>query len=311
MHTGTVIRSTGTWIDVSVKGKVIPSRIRGRMRLDHENSTQPIAVGDRVGLVIQNDKTGLITQVHRRYNCLQRRAAGRKVRKRQILVANVDFIWIVQATQQPALNWRLVDRLLVACETQDIPGGVVINKMDLAAPDLSVSIRELDEYYRQLGYPVVLTSVEEKLNLKTLSHLFSDKVNVLLGPSGVGKSSLLNAIDPEINIPTKSISNKTSKGRHTTAHTELHSLITGGSVMDTPGIREFGLLDIKPWELAHHFPEFRPHLTRCRFPACTHDHEPDCGVKRAHMKERISDERYESYLNILYTLRLGDADIGR
>lgn len=311
MHTGTVIRSTGTWIDVSVKGKVIPSRIRGRMRLDHENSTQPIAVGDRVGLVIQKDKTGLITQVHQRFNCLQRRAAGRKVRKRQILAANIDFVWIVQAIQQPALNWRLVDRLLVACETQDIPGGVVINKMDLASRDLSVSIRELGEYYRQLGYPVVLTSVAEKLNLKTLSNLFSDKVNVLLGPSGVGKSSLLNAIDPEMNIPTKSISNKTNKGRHTTVHTELHLLATGGSVMDTPGIREFGLLDIQPWELAHHLPEFRPHLTRCHFPACTHDHEPDCAVKRAHMKERISDERYESYLNILYTLRLGDADIGR
>ena len=311
MHTGTVIRSTGTWIDVSVKGKVIPSRIRGRMRLDHEYSTQPIAVGDRVGLEIQTDNTGLITQVHQRFNCLQRRAAGRKLGKRQILVANVDFIWIVQSTQQPSLNRRLVDRLLVACETQDIPAGLVINKMDLAAPDLSASIGKLAEYYRQLGYPVVLTSVEEQLNMKTLGNLFSDKINVLLGPSGVGKSSLLNAIDPEINIPTKSISNKTNKGRHTTAHTELHSLITGGSVMDTPGMREFGLLDIKPWELAHHFPEFRPHLTRCRFPACTHDHEPDCAVKRAHMKERISDERYESYLNILYTLRLGDADIGR
>ncbi|MCY4673004.1 MAG: ribosome small subunit-dependent GTPase A [Bacteroidetes bacterium] len=311
MHTGTVIRSTGAWLDVLVGEKVISSRIRGRMRLDHEDSTQPITVGDRVSLMIQKDETGLITEVHQRYNCLHRRAAGRKVRKRQILVANVDFIWIVQAAKQPALNWRLVDRLLIACEAQDIPAGLVINKMDLATPDLSVSIRELGERYRQLGYPVVLTSVEEHINLDALCDLLSGKISVLLGPSGVGKSSLLNAIDPTVNIPTKSVSKKTNKGRHTTAHTELYSLTTGGNVMDTPGIREFGLLDIKPWELAHHCPEFRPHLTRCRFPACTHDHEPDCAVKRAHMMERISDERYKSYLNILYTLHLGDADIRR
>ncbi len=311
MRTGTVIRSTGSWIDILAGSDVIPSRIRGRMRLMHENETQPLAIGDQVQILTQHDGTGVITEVDERRNCLYRRAAGRKVGKRQILIANVDQIWIVQAASQPSLNPRLIDRMLVACETQDIPVGVLINKIDLAPRRQTPSIKEIGEYYEKLGYPLLFTSVEERKNLDQFLASLVHKTSVLIGPSGVGKSSLLNAVDPEIKIPVESISEKTNKGCHTTAHATIYPLSGGGNVADTPGIREFGLLDIEPWELAHYFPDFRPFLGNCHFSSCTHDHEPDCAVKDAHRLNQISDARYDSYLNILYSLHLGDADTGR
>lgn len=311
MPTGTIIRSTGSWIDVLVDSSVIPSRIRGRMRLMHGDETQPVAVGDHVSILVQGDGTGLITEIDERHNCLYRRAAGRKIGKRQILIANVDYIWIVQAAEQPPLNPGLIDRLLVACEAQDIPAGLIINKIDLAYSQLLSTVKKLRTRYIQLGYQTILTSVKKRKKLNLLRSRFSGKISVLLGPSGVGKSSLLNSIDPGINVPVDSVSQKTNKGRHTTAHTALYPLSGGGSVADTPGIREFGLLDIEPWELAHYFPDLKPHLDKCHYSACTHDHEPNCGVKDAHGRQKISDARYDSYLNILHSLHLGEADIGR
>lgn len=290
---------------------MVPSRVRGRMRLDHENETQPVTIGDHVSVQIQKDKTGVITEVSERRNCLYRRASGRKVGKRQILVANVDCIWIVQSARQPRLNTGLVDRLLVACEAQEIPAGILINKTDLVSWHHLPSIEKIANSYQYLGYPVILTSVEEPQNIDVLREQLSGKISVFMGPSGAGKSSLLNAMDPDINIPVETISRKTHKGRHTTAHAALYPLSGGGNVADTPGIREFGLLDIEPWELAHYFPEFRPHLENCRYSACTHDHEPDCGVKDARGVEMISAARYESYLNILRSLQLGISDTGR
>ncbi|MCY4206145.1 MAG: ribosome small subunit-dependent GTPase A [Bacteroidetes bacterium] len=311
MSKGIVIRSTGSWVDVLVGTTVIPSRIRGKMRLIHENETQPVTIGDQVSIQIQEDETGLITDVAERQNCLYRRAAGRKVGKRQILVSNVDHIWIVQAILQPKLNIGLIDRLLVACEAQEISAGLLINKTDLVSWHDLPSVEKLADSYQDLGYPVILTSAKQSHNLDVLRQQLSGKTSVFLGPSGVGKSSLLNAIDPQINVPVEEISQKTRKGRHTTAHATLYPLSDGGSVADTPGIREFGLLDIEPWELAHYFPEFRSHIGNCRYSGCTHDHEPDCGVKDARKLNIISLARYDSYLNILYSLRLGTSDTGR
>ena len=308
---GIVIRSTGSWVDVLVGSAVIPSRIRGRMRLHHENQTQPVAVGDRVNILVQEDGIGVITGVNERQNCLYRRAAGRQVGKQQILASNVDYIWIVQATCQPSLNLGLIDRLLVACEAQGLPVGLLINKTDLASSDLWSTIRKTVARYHQIGYQTLLTSVTERKKMDDFRHMLSDKTSVLIGPSGAGKSSLLNEMDSKINIPVESISQKTNKGCHTTALATLYSLSSGGYVVDTPGIREFGLMDIEPWELAHYFPEFRPHLETCHYAACTHNHEPDCGVKDARNYNIISDTRYKSYLNILRSLSLGERDTGR
>ncbi len=311
MPKGSVIRSVGRWIDVQVGSTVIRSRIRGRMRVIHGDETQPVAIGDHVTLEILDDETGLINKVHQRQNCLNRRAAGRKVGKRQTIVANVDQIWIVQATCQPNMNIGLIDRLLVACEAQNIPGGIVINKTDLASTGLMKTIDGFAHHYGRLRYPVLLTSIEQPDTIDQLRDALKDKFSILIGPSGVGKSSILNVLDPDINIPVEKISKKTNKGCHTTAHARLYPLTNGGSVADTPGIREFGLLDIKPWELAHFFPDIKPHLHKCHYSACTHDHEPHCGVKDAWKKGEITASRYDSYLNILYSLHLGDFDTGR
>ena len=311
MLKGIVIRSTGTWIDIQVGSKVIPSRIRGRMRRVHGDETQPVTIGDHVIIEKVDHETGIITEVAQRHNCLYRRAAGRKVGKRQTLVANIDQIWIVQATFQPDINVGLMDRLLVACESQEISAGIVINKTDLASVSQMNGLHELADSYRQMGYIVLLTSIDDRASMDQLRDVLKGKISVLMGPSGVGKSSLINSMDPSINIPVEKISPKTNKGCHTTAHARLYPLHCGGSVADTPGLREFGLLDIHPWELAHFFLDLKPHLVKCHFSACTHDHEPRCGVKDAIRSGDISQARYESYLNMLYSLRLGDADMGR
>ncbi|MCY4172015.1 MAG: ribosome small subunit-dependent GTPase A [Bacteroidetes bacterium] len=311
MPKGTVIRSTGRWIDVLVDSTVIASRIPGRMRLIHGDETQPVAIGDQVTLEILHDDSGIIHEVHQRQNCLFRRAAGRKIGKRQTIVANVDQIWVVQSTCQPDLNVGLIDRLLVACDAQEISVGIIINKSDLASTDLMHTMDGLVDQYGQLGYPVLLTSIEKPDSIDRLRNVLANKVSLLMGPSGVGKSSLLNALESSLNIPVEKISKKTNKGCHTTAHARLYPLSNGGSVADTPGIREFGLLDIEPWELAHFFRDLKPHLQKCHYSACTHDHEPRCGVKDAIEKGEITPSRYNSYLNILYSLHLGDLDTGR
>jgi len=311
MLKGTVIRSTGTWVDVQVGSKMIPSRIRGKMRLVHGDETQPVAIGDQVIIETVDNETGIIIEVAQRHNCLYRRAAGRKVGKRQTLVANIDQIWIVQSTCKPDINTGLMDRLLVACEAQEISAGILINKIDLVSATEMKSIHDLTDCYRQIGYPILLTSIKKSATIDQLRAMLTDKISVLIGPSGVGKSSIINTMDPTINIPVEKISPKTNKGCHTTAHARLYPLTCGGSVADTPGLREFGLLDIEPWELAHYFPDLKPHLVKCHFSSCTHDHEPQCGVKEAIRSGNIVQTRYENYLSILYSLRLGDADIGR
>ncbi len=311
MTTGIVIRSTGTWVDVKVGSEVVRSRVRGRLRLDHNNVTQPVAVGDEVSLRMDSDGTGLITHVHSRRNYLSRRAAGRSVGKEQILASNIDMVWITQSARLPKPNPGLIDRVLVAAEAQEIPAGIVFNKMDLAYGNTLDRICSLRDRYTRLGYRTLLTSALVLEGVDDFRAALARHVSVLTGPSGVGKSSLLNAVDPELALRTGKVSLKTRKGRHTTAYATLLSLASGGSVVDTPGIREFGVLDMEPWELSHHFPEFLRHISKCRYTACTHDHEPDCAVKDAVNGQHITKERYCSYLNILHSVSSGIADTGR
>lgn len=309
---GIVTRMTGQWQNVQVDGRTIPSRVRGKFRLAEEDVTNPVAVGDRVTIRMGEDGTGFITEIHERKNKLSRRAAGHRSAQEHVIVANIDMAWGVQAVRLPKLNPGFVDRFLVMAEVYDIPAGLILNKVDLLQGAQEGSEQQEDEQedvdafiarYEDLGYPVVPTSATEGTGLDALREQLAGTTNVITGPSGVGKSTLLNAIEPGLGIKTSPVSQKTSKGTHTTTHAALHPLSNGGYVADTPGIREFGIVDLAPGELAFFFVEFLPYLNECRFDDCTHDHEPGCAIKDAVEEGDVHEARYQSYLNILDSLR--------
>ena len=301
---GVVTRSTGSWYDVRVGARTIPSRIRGKFRLRDEDVTNPVAVGDRVTIrVNEEDDTGFILSIHDRDNKLSRRAAGHRTGQEHVMVANVDRAWVVQSVRLPDLNPAFVDRLLVAAAVYEIPVGLIINKIDLLTDELRPEVMDFHGRYAALGYPVLTTSAVEGYGLERLKSALQGQTNVVTGPSGTGKSSLLNALEPGLDVETGEVSTSTHKGTHTTTHAELHPLSFGGYLVDTPGIREFGVREVHPKDLAHFFPDLAPYVNECKFPDCTHDHEPGCAVKAARERDAIHPARYESYLRILHSLQ--------
>jgi len=306
---GLVLRSTGSWYDVQTDEGPVQARVRGKFRLEERDVTNPVAVGDRVRMRMGNDGTGFITDLLPRHNKLSRRAAGRRAEREHVLVANVDAAWCVQAARLPSFNPGFVDRFLVMAESFGVPPGIIINKMDLLVSDEHAEdIAYWQGLYESLGYPVLLVSAEEGWGLDEFRERLEGKTSVVAGPSGVGKSTLLNAVEPGLDLRTGEVSEKTKKGRHTTTFAELLP-IAGGYVADTPGIREYGIWDMAPEELSGYFVEMLPYLDDCKFSPCTHDHEPGCAVKKAVENDEIAPERYLSYLNILASLQ--SEDVGR
>ena len=311
-RTGIVLSSTGSWYEVATdEGDMIRARVRGKFRLDETNVTNPVAVGDRVTLRISaEDETGLITAIGERATRLSRRAAGHRSGQEHVIVANVDVAWAVQAVRKPRFNPGFIDRFLVMAEVNDLPAGLVVNKFDLLRPKDEDAVAELVAMYEDIGYPVLLTSAETGAGVGAFRDALAGRTSVVTGPSGVGKSSLLNAVEPGLDAATGEVSAKTEKGKHTTTFARLHPLSVGGYLVDTPGIREFGILELHPADLAHFFVEFVPYLDACKFDDCTHDHEPGCAVKDAVDEGAIHLRRYESYLNILYSLQEGEGVVG-
>ena len=304
---GLVIRSTGSWYNVRTdEGVDVKARARGRFRLDalDIDETNPLAVGDRVELRMESDETALVTAIRPRHNQLSRRAAGgRGAVREHVIVANVDMAWCVQSVYGPKFNPGFVDRFLVAAEARHVAAGLVLNKADLMVtePRAQAAMAFWSGLYRDLGYPVLVTSAETGEGVDAFKDALSGQVSVVSGPSGVGKSSLLNGVEPGLGLRTSHIGERTQKGRHTTTFATLYEA-AGGWVADTPGVREFGIWDMSPVELGGYFVEFRPFIPDCRFPDCTHVHEPGCCVIDAVEAETITEQRYASYLGILETV---------
>lgn len=300
LREGLVIRTQSGFMTVVTDAGEIVSRLQGRLK-QGETEGDIVAVGDHVTVTDHGDGTGSITEVHDRHSVFSRVRTGLKRDFRQILLANPDQIVIVFACAHPEPSLRMLDRFLVIAEKQRIDAVIVANKIDLVSPEQA---RALFGSYERLGYPVVYASAHTGEGIDELRQHLSQKISALAGPSGVGKSSLLNAIQPELGLKVRSVSEATSKGRHTTQVRELFPLEMGGYVADTPGIRTLALWDTEPEELDAYFVELRDLVADCQFSDCTHTHEPGCAVRAAVADGSVSSERYQSYIR----LRFGDDD---
>lgn len=278
------------------QGSVI-CQLRGKLKR-HRASGDIISLGDRVRIELLSDGSGVIEEIAPRQRALIRTAPSARGPYRQVLLANPDQVVYVFACANPTPHLRLLDRLLIVAEQQGIPALIVANKIDLASPEMITKF----EIYPPLGYPVLYTSARAGAGVPELRERLTGKISALAGPSGVGKSSLLNAIQPELGLAVREVSQATDKGRHTTVVRQLFPLNDGGYVADLPGMRMLSLWDIQPEELDGYFPELRPLVQECMYNDCTHQNEPGCAVIDAVNRGVVAPERYESYLR----LRLGD-----
>jgi ribosome biogenesis GTPase / thiamine phosphate phosphatase len=277
-----------------------PASLRHTVREVREiNHVDPVAIGDRVRYVDAGEGRGMIVEVLPRGSKLSRPAPvpGQRLFE-QVIVSNADLILPIFAVAQPAPKWGLLDRYLVSAEAAEIPALIVINKLDLAWKN--PGFEEEIETYRRIGYPVILVSAATGEGIEELKQALQGKQSVMVGKSGVGKTSLLNAIQPGLGLRVKAVSQgELGKGRHSTTHSEMFELEFGGALVDTPGIREFGLWNIEAGELAYLFPEMADYVGRCKFGlSCGHDQEPGCAIRKAVMAETISPYRYQSYMNL-------------
>lgn len=298
-HEGIVIKAiSGFFTVVSDDGEIV-AQLPGRLKQDWHRSTM-VAVGDRVTVSVNEDGTGKIESVAERQSVLSRTrtsADGRHLLRdqEQVLVANPDQVVFVFSMKRPHPSPRKLDRFLVVAEMNDLPAIICINKVDLTGIDKA---REQFKLYEEIGYPVIYTSAETGLGVAELKAHFQGKLTVLAGSSGVGKSSLLNAIEPGLGLKVRQVSEATGKGLHTTRYAEIFPLAMGGFVADTPGIRGLALFDVEPSELDAYFREIAPLVTDCQFSDCSHEHEPGCAVRAALKDGRITPHRYDSYLRL-------------
>lgn len=303
--TGRVYKSTGSWYLVrDERGAFRQARIKGRFKIDDITSTNPVAVGDRVDMEAEDgsEETWMITRIHDRRNYVNRRSPAHRLRH-HIVASNLDQSMLVATLREPRTSQGFIDRFLVACEAFHIPAILVFNKADIYREKDLDTYAEWEDVYQSAGYRVILASGATGLGMDELREVLRDRTTLMSGHSGVGKSTLINALVPELALRTKEVSGWSGKGMHTTTFAEMHDLPFGGSVIDTPGMREFGLVDIDERELSYYFPEMRALINACQFNDCRHLDEPGCAVKKAVEEGRLPVDRYASYLVILDGLK--------
>lgn len=299
---GVVVKSTGSWYQVKTQdGNYVQCRIKGKFRLEGIKHTNPIAVGDQVDFEIETNNeqnTGVINKIHDRKNYIIRKSSNLS-KQTHIIASNIDQALLVASMVQPQTSLGFIDRFIMTAEAYHIPTILIFNKADLYEGPLIDMLEETMSIYKNIGYQCFETSVINGKNTDHLKSILKDKTTLVAGHSGVGKSSLLNSISPGLNLKTGDISNFSQKGTHTTTFAEMFELSFGGNIIDTPGIKEFGIVDFNESEISHYFKEMRPFITQCRFNNCKHLNEPGCAVKEAVEKGEIASERFESYINIL------------
>ncbi len=302
--TGIVYKSTGSWYVVRDDvGKIYQARIKGVFKIDEITSTNPVAVGDEVEFEVEkeHEKTAMITEIYERKNYINRKSPSHKMHH-HIVAANVDQCAMIATLKEPRTSQGFIDRFLIACEAYHVPAVIVFNKSDLYRDKEMQKYETLKSMYEQIGYTVLLMSMSMAEGLEGLKQLLKDKVTLLSGHSGVGKSTFINHILPDRVLKTQDVSGWSGKGLHTTTFAEMFDLPEGGKIIDTPGLREFGLVDISKQELSHYFPEMRVLIQDCQFNNCMHINEPGCAVKAAVEEGSIEIDRYVSYLSILETI---------
>lgn len=298
---GVVTKSTGSWYQVQTPGgDRYDCRIKGKFRIKGLTTTNPVAVGDQVDFDMEADQpNGVITRLHERKNYIIRKSINLS-KQAQIIAANLDQAFLVVTLASPRTSTGFIDRFLVTAEAYDIPAVLIFNKLDLFSEDGLEVLAAYKEIYERIGYPCYEVSALQGTHIGLLSALLKDKTTLLSGHSGVGKSSLMNALLPELDLRTTEISEWSDKGMHTTTFAEMYELPYGGRIIDTPGIRELGVIDIEPQELGHFFPEMRSRMHSCRFHNCRHINEPGCAVLAALEEGEIAFSRYDSYLSIYH-----------
>lgn len=298
MH-GLVIKNTGSWYQVKTdEGQLIECKIKGNFRLKGIRSTNPVAVGDRVQIIQNQEGTAFISEIEDRRNYIIRRASNLS-KQSHILAANLDQCMLIITVNYPETTTIFIDRFLATAEAYRIPVKLIFNKIDVYDEDDTRYLDALIHLYTHIGYSCFKVSAKESIGIETLKKELAGKVTLLSGHSGVGKSTLINALLPGTETKTGAISSYHNKGMHTTTFSEMFPVEENGYIIDTPGIKGFGTFDMEEEEIGHYFPEIFQTSADCKYSNCTHRHEPGCAVRRAVEEHLISKSRYTSYLNML------------
>ncbi|MFK7798286.1 MAG: ribosome small subunit-dependent GTPase A [Aureispira sp.] len=297
---GIVTKSTGKWYTVLLEdGRSMACRIKGKFRLGKIRLTNPIAVGDRVGVDPEKGlETGMISKLYPRENYVLRQSTRRK-HYMHLLAANIDQAFVIVTIRFPMLKSGFIDRFLLTTESHNIPSYVIVNKADLyGTADMEI-YGGLKALYEEIGYKTLLVSAETGEGVAHLKEILKGKTTLISGHSGVGKSSLVNRIDSNLDLTTQEVSDYSGKGMHTTTFAQMYKLENGGQIIDTPGIKEMGFINMEPMDVAHNFRELFKYSKHCKFSDCLHINEPHCAVKAAVEEDKISILRYQSYLSVL------------